>query len=36
MISCPNQESKINAIGDILMVYGGSHSRTIIFCDKKK
>ncbi len=36
MINFPNQESKINAIGDILMVYGGSHSRTIIFCDKKK
>ncbi len=36
VINFPNQESKINAIGDILMVYGGTHSRTIIFCDKKK
>jgi ATP-dependent RNA helicase DDX21 len=36
MIQFPNLESKISAIGDILQVYGGSHSRTIIFVDKKK
>jgi ATP-dependent RNA helicase DDX21 len=32
----PSKEHKIPAIGDILLVYGGAHSRTIIFTDKKE
>lgn len=36
MISFNNRQQKISAIADILMVYGGSHSRSIIFVDKKK
>ena len=31
----PNKEAKIKAIGDVVSVYGGSHSRTIIFTDRK-
>ncbi len=31
----PNKQEKVKAIGDVVMVYGGNHSRTIIFCDKK-
>ena len=34
-INFPNHDSKIRAIGDVLMVYGGTHSRTIIFTDRK-
>jgi ATP-dependent RNA helicase DDX21 len=32
----PSKEHKTPAIGDILLVYGGAHSRTIIFTDKKE
>ena len=35
-IFIPSKELKIPAIGDIVLVYGGSHSRTIIFTDKKE
>ena len=35
-ISFPNKEQKISAIGDVVMVYGGAHSRTIIFTDTKE
>lgn len=30
-----NKDAKIKAIGDVVSVYGGSHSRTIIFTDRK-
>ena len=32
----PSKELKIPSIGDIVLVYGGAHSRTIIFTDKKE
>lgn len=32
----PSKEMKIPSIGDIVLVYGGAHSRTIIFTDKKE
>ena len=35
-IFIPSKELKIPAIGDIVLVYGGTHSRTIIFTDKKE
>lgn len=35
-ISFPNKDQKIAAIGDVVMVYGGAHSRTIIFTDTKE
>lgn len=31
-----SREDKINAIGDIIQVYGGRHARTIIFTDRKE
>ena len=34
-ISFPNKDQKIAAIGDVVMVYGGSHCRTLIFTDTK-
>ena len=30
-----NKDAKIKAIGDVVSCYGGAHSRTIIFTDKK-
>ena len=35
-ISFPNKDQKISAIGDVVMVYGGAHCRTIIFTDTKE
>jgi len=35
-IFIPTKEHKIPAIGDIVLIYGGAHSRTIIFTDKKE
>jgi len=35
-ISFPNKDQKISAIGDVVMTYGGAHSRTIIFTDTKE
>ena len=32
----PSKDDKIQAIGDLVMVYGGAHSRTIIFTDTKE
>lgn len=32
----PSKEHKIEAIGDLVLVYGGAHSRTIIFTDTKE
>ena len=32
----PNKEQKISSIGDVVGVYGGSHSRTIVFTDTKQ
>ncbi len=34
-IQFANKQNKVKAIGDVVMVYGGSHGRTIIFTDKK-
>ena len=34
-INFPDEEQKILSIADIVSVYGGSHSKTIIFTDKK-
>lgn len=31
----PSQSQKLNTISDLVMVYGGAHSRTIIFTDTK-
>lgn len=31
----PSSQHKLNSIGDLVMVYGGAHSRTIIFTDTK-
>jgi ATP-dependent RNA helicase DDX21 len=35
-IFIPSREHKIQTIGDILLYYGGAHSRSIIFTDKKE
>lgn len=35
-ISFPNKDQKISAIGDVVLVYGGAHCRTIIFTDTKE
>lgn len=32
----PSKDHKIEAIGDLVLVYGGSHCRTIIFTDTKE
>ena len=32
----PSKDHKIEAIGDLVLVYGGAHSRTIIFTDTKE
>lgn len=32
----PSKDHKIDAIGDLVLVYGGAHSRTIIFTDTKE
>lgn len=35
-ISFSDKNQKISSIGDVVMVYGGAHSRTIIFTDTKE
>lgn len=35
-ISFPNKDQKIASIGDVVMVHGGAHCRTIIFTDTKE
>ena len=32
----PSKDDKIHAIGDLILVYGGAHSRTIVFTDTKE
>lgn len=32
----PSKEMKIPSLGDIVLIYGGAHSRAIIFTDKKE